>query len=304
MYCPYCGKSNEDGSVFCEHCGKSLVADLDEERLSGSDWDDREDRTDDGPHLAGGGKKAALIAVAVVAVVVILVAVFATGAGAGGEARTQGSSGTASEDSQSSGADGGQEEESAGAEEHRIVFETSGGTAYEPLTAAAGDVVTSPTEPVKSNAVFEGWYSDQGLTMQVSFPYTVKDTDPETIILYAKWRNLDSVFADGTTSNNSRIGNGSAGNGQSAYYANCIFPYSSSEYLTEAEVRGLSNWQIQRAINEIFARNGFIFQKSAEEKAFFESQSWYHGTETDQTIVQSRFNDIECANVRLLTSYR
>ena len=203
MYCPYCGKSNEDGSVFCEHCGKSLVADLDEERLPGSDWDDREDRPDGEPQLAGGsrggGKKAALIAVAVVAVVVvaILVAVFATGAGGGGEAGTQGSSGAASEEPQSSGADGGQEEEPAGAKEHRIVFETSGGTTYEPLTAATGDVVTSPTEPVKNNAAFEGWYSDQGLTMQVSFPYTVKDTDPETIILYAKWDDSGSGLGNG-----------------------------------------------------------------------------------------------------------
>lgn len=167
MYCPYCGKSNEDGSVFCEHCGKSLVAGLDKERPSGSDWDDREARPDEEPQLAGGNKggskKTALIAVAVVAAVVAAI--------------------------------------------------------------------------------------------------------------------LDGVFADGATSNNSRSGNGYTGNEQSAYYANCIFPYSSSEYLTEAEVRGLSDWQIQRAKNEIFSRNGYIFQTSAEEKAFFESQSWYHGTE-------------------------
>ncbi len=295
MYCPYCGKSNEDGSTFCEHCGEPLGDDIDMESPAEDGRDGGEALPGDGPQPEGGsdggGRKAALIAavVAVVAVAAILVGVLAAGGGGDGETGAQESSEAASEESPSS--------------EHKIVFETSGGSTCDPLSAASGDLVTSPAEPTKSGAEFEGWYFDQGLTMQVSFPYTVKDTDPETIIFYAKW-NLDGVSANVSASNGSHIGNGYAGNGQTTYYENCIFPYSSSEYLTEADVSGLSDWQLQRATNEIFARNGYIFQKNAEEKAFFESQSWYHGTETDQTVVKSRFNDIELANVQLLTSHR
>lgn len=300
MYCPYCGKSNEDGSVFCEHCGKSIEADFDEECPSGGDWGGQDAEPGEGARIASGsgvGKKVALAVVASAVVVAVLVAVLAVAEGDVGG--TQDSSGSMSAEVQGESTDGGQAGESAGAKEHRIVFETSGGTTYEPVSAAAGDVVTSPVEPVKNGAAFEGWYSDQGLTMRVSFPYTVKDADPETIVLYAKWENYGQSF-----SSDSRTGSGYVGNGQSIYYSNCIFPFSSSEYLTEAEIRGLSDWQIQRATNEIYARNGYIFQANAEEKAFFEAQNWYRGTETDQTIVQSRFNDIERANVRLLTSNR
>ncbi len=183
MYCPYCGKSNEDGSTFCEHCGEPLGDDIDMESPAEDGRDGGEALPGDGPQPEGGsdggGRKAALIAavVAAVAVAAILVGVLAAGGGGDGETGSQGSPEAASEESPSS--------------EHKIVFEASGGTTCDPISAASGDLVTSPAEPTKSGSEFEGWYSDQGLTMQVSFPYTVKDTDSETIIFYAKWGDSD-----------------------------------------------------------------------------------------------------------------
>ena len=83
-----------------------------------------------------------------------------------------------------------------------------------------------------------------------------------------------------------------------------VLPYSSSTYLVEDDLYGLSYDQLQRAINEIYARNGYIFQQSASEKQYFESRPWYQGDEVNQDVVKSRFNQYESANVKLMQSYR
>ncbi|MCI8425798.1 MAG: YARHG domain-containing protein [Adlercreutzia sp.] len=190
--------------------------------------------------------------------------------------------------------------------EHLVVFETSGGTAYEQAKALDGSVITTPTDPSRPGYVFEGWYADKDFVTPFVFPHTVEATDPETICIFAKWAE-ESAQPTGSRENLSEAYAGGYGQTMPSYYEvyrDCVFPQSSDEYLTYAQVNLLSQYDVQRAINEIYARNGYIFQSSADERAFFETQNWYSGTDTDMDVISSRFNDYERENIKLLQDYR
>ncbi len=79
-----------------------------------------------------------------------------------------------------------------------------------------------------------------------------------------------------------------------------IFPYSSSEKLTDYEVSYLSSDAVQEAINEIYARNGYIF-KNKNIQSYFESKYWYVPRSSFST---SDFNSIENYNIGLLKKYK
>lgn len=78
-----------------------------------------------------------------------------------------------------------------------------------------------------------------------------------------------------------------------------IFADSSERLLTEADIEGLSAWELKVARNEIYARNGRIFT-SAELKAHFESCSWYEGTIAPENFSDTMLSKTELANVQFL----
>ncbi|HAS21030.1 MAG TPA: hypothetical protein DCR16_04790, partial [Lachnospiraceae bacterium] len=79
-----------------------------------------------------------------------------------------------------------------------------------------------------------------------------------------------------------------------------IFPDSSNTYLTDAQVNALSAEDVQKAINEIYARNGYRFKDPAW-LAYYEQYDWYNGTiPSDQFDAAKEFNQIEFANVEKL----
>ena len=82
-----------------------------------------------------------------------------------------------------------------------------------------------------------------------------------------------------------------------------IFPDSSSRLLSESEVSRLSKADVQTAINEIYARNGYKF-KDKSILAYFEGYDWYDPDTTSQDVAKSRFNSTENANVLLLSEYK
>lgn len=55
-----------------------------------------------------------------------------------------------------------------------------------------------------------------------------------------------------------------------------IIPYSDTQYLTESDLRGLSEWELKLARNEIYARHGRRFKDPALQE-YFDAQSWYKG---------------------------
>lgn len=81
-----------------------------------------------------------------------------------------------------------------------------------------------------------------------------------------------------------------------------VLPNSSSEYLSESDLYGLTEWECRIARNEIYARHGVIFA-SPELQEYFESKSWYQGTIENAAFDSSVFNEYELANVYLIKDY-
>lgn len=82
---------------------------------------------------------------------------------------------------------------------------------------------------------------------------------------------------------------------------NFILPDSDKKEYSMDEIKKLSKKENQLAINEIYARHGYIFSKNLEMKTYFESKSWYVGTVTDQDDIS--MNKYEKANKDKLVDY-
>lgn len=81
-----------------------------------------------------------------------------------------------------------------------------------------------------------------------------------------------------------------------------ILPESNTRYLTEEDIAGLSNEELELARNEIYARHGRIFDTD-EIREYFESKSWYDGTISPEDFDYSVLSDIERANVNFLLEH-
>ena len=67
---------------------------------------------------------------------------------------------------------------------YTVTFETSGGSAVDPVTVDTGSTVTKPADPTKSGHNFGGWYKDSTLQTPWNF---ANDTVTADTTLYAKW---------------------------------------------------------------------------------------------------------------------
>lgn len=82
-----------------------------------------------------------------------------------------------------------------------------------------------------------------------------------------------------------------------------VFPHSSTQLLNSWEVEALSNADLTYAINEIYARHGYIF-KSEELRLHFEQFDWYHGTIPADAFSYEMLNSIEQQNLDLMAKER
>ena len=106
--------------------------------------------------------------------------------------------------------------------------------------------------------------------------------------------------AEDTESNKTTIVYYTPGEIADKYPEDFVFPYSSESYLSDSDIMDLDQDQIQQAINEIYARNGHIFDKGRW-KTFFSKYSWYYPR---QKVKDNQFNTYEKKNIKLLASYR
>ena len=81
-----------------------------------------------------------------------------------------------------------------------------------------------------------------------------------------------------------------------------ILPDSAARLLTRADVADLTWEQCCLARNEIFARHGRIFQ-TPQIAAYFEAQSWYHGTVPGASFDNNSLTPTERANADFLANY-
>lgn len=82
-----------------------------------------------------------------------------------------------------------------------------------------------------------------------------------------------------------------------------LLPDSASRNLSESELSSFSQEDLNLALNEIFARHGRIFSEPSI-KAYFNAQSWYHGTVSAEDFDMSVFNEYELYNVNLIIEYQ
>jgi len=74
-----------------------------------------------------------------------------------------------------------------------IEFDSNGGSEVDLILGDPGDPLSDPTDPIKANHQFNGWYEDPSLTTEFDF-----DTIPETpITLYADWLAYMLIFDTG-----------------------------------------------------------------------------------------------------------
>ena len=73
---------------------------------------------------------------------------------------------------------------------YTITFDSKGGSEVSPITAKAGDAISAPEKPTKTDFAFSGWYesSDGGVTLsETEFAFTYMPA--KDITLYAKWQD-------------------------------------------------------------------------------------------------------------------
>lgn len=76
-----------------------------------------------------------------------------------------------------------------------------------------------------------------------------------------------------------------------------IFPNSNAEILSYEELNAVSRENLKTAINEIYARHGYIFEEK-EVKEYFENQEWYTGSVSASDFSRDKFlNSIEKTNL-------
>ena len=90
------------------------------------------------------------------------------------------------------------------------------------------------------------------------------------------------------------------------YYDGQLFPDSSYVKLTQSEVSSLTDDELQDAINEIYARNGYIFNTESILE-YYSQFAWYvptYESEYFSNHLKSILNSVELANVNLLAKER
>ncbi len=118
----------------------------------------------------------------------------------------------------------------------------------------------------------------------------------------SKEETVNETKSASQAANETKTGTGNNNTTNSSPYPGQKFPYSSQQYLSSSDLAGMTRDEIQLSINDIYARHGYIF-KDDSLRAYYQSQSWYHGTNSDMNAVAATFNSIEKANVELLSNY-
>ncbi len=81
-----------------------------------------------------------------------------------------------------------------------------------------------------------------------------------------------------------------------------LFENSSDVLLSDQDVAGYSSDQLQTAINEIYARHGYIF-KTPSILEHFRQYAWYQEVYSDMGTVSSQLSDVEQKNIALFQKY-
>ena len=113
----------------------------------------------------------------------------------------------------------------------------------------------------------------------------------------------DSAVQSGKNSVESQVGIQGNAQEQEAEELGIIFPNSSSEIISTQAIQALSDEELRYAINELYARNGYIF-KNEELGQFYSKYDWYKGTVKADDFSGELFNSVEKENLESLMQER
>lgn len=82
-----------------------------------------------------------------------------------------------------------------------------------------------------------------------------------------------------------------------------VFPNSDTELIDRKEIENLSDLDLTHAINELYARHGYLFQNQ-QMREYYEQFDWYHGEVPADEFSTGCFNQMESDNWDLLVSER
>lgn len=82
-----------------------------------------------------------------------------------------------------------------------------------------------------------------------------------------------------------------------------IFPNSSDEIISESDIDELTDEELRYAINELYARHGYIF-KDDELRTYYNQFDWYEEKVKPGDFTMSLFNDVERKNVEAMQKER
>lgn len=82
-------------------------------------------------------------------------------------------------------------------------------------------------------------------------------------------------------------------------YDNYIIEGSDVRYIDYSELMYLSDYELMLARNEIYARNGRIFN-DPEVRNYFMQQSWYNGTIAPEDFREDMLNEVEKSNIETI----
>ena len=84
-----------------------------------------------------------------------------------------------------------------------------------------------------------------------------------------------------------------------------VFENSDSEYLTASQLSSIkTTTQLRIAINEIYARHGYLYINNNSIQRYFDAKNWYYKDEYLYEDTQMVWNTYEDANLKKLAKLR
>ena len=189
----------------------------------------------------------------------------------------------------------------------KVTITTTSGTPVESWTFVAdkmdnlsnGDtILVSATD---DGTLIDTFVADTGMApVSITREYTVSGLTEDTAINDDNDDDDDDADTPADTGSNTSPSTTTTTTGG---YDGMVIPDSDTRTLTDADVRRMTQDQIQTAINEIYARHGYKFKDQGIYN-YFSQFDWYKPVTTDQADAKRQFNSTENYNVELLQKYR
>ena len=323
--CPKCGNMESESARFCSVCGTNMegaarqnpfrsddeptvVLNTDQIRAAEQNGQTEKPRayteadpqshaekshygSSDGSHRKRGGKGKYIAVIIILAVLIVAAAAvfIVTLTGIGGSDETEEQSGSVVQSDSSLTDIFSEEDDEAEAEDETDESDVIGEDGEED-TDGSEDDAEEEEEASESTAAAEAAVVDDD-----------EEEEQETDEDESEDADVSSAIAADTSSETSESSSGKTYDGVTIT-TDYVLADSSSTYLSESDLVGLSAQELKIARNEIYARHGRTFNDS-ELQAYFDSCSWYSGTVSPDDFDTDVLNEYELENLSTIRAY-